>query len=94
MNNLLPPQGLRKNTITILKGRAVANFSLFTIPYYLRLLILSAVILRLFNLPQFDFLKSLLTVLCVNMSKISRSKERSGEYRGRTDDLLHAMQAL
>ena len=39
-------------------------------------------------------LKSLLTVLCVNMSKISSSCEDSGEYRGRTDDLLHAMQAL
>ena len=39
-------------------------------------------------------LKSLLTVLCVNMSKISSSCEDRGEYRGRTDDLLHAMQAL
>jgi hypothetical protein len=35
------------------------------------MLILSAVILRFINLPQFDFLKSLLTVLCVNMSKIA-----------------------
>ena len=58
------------------------------------LLILSAVILRFINLLSLTSYKSLLTVLCVNMSKISRSKERCGEYRGRTDDLLHAMQAL
>ena len=35
---------------------------------------------------------------CVNMSNIARKTFRSslkgGEYRGRTDDLLHAMQAL
>ena len=30
------------------------------------------------------------SLACVNMSKISDC----GEYRGRTDDLLHAMQAL
>ena len=58
------------------------------------MLILSAVILRFINLTQFDSYKSLLTVLCVNMSKISSSEELGGEYRGRTDDLLHAMQAL
>ena len=35
------------------------------------------------------------SLACVNMSKISCAKQaQSGEYRGRTDDLLHAMQAL
>ena len=34
------------------------------------------------------------SLACVNMSKIASSEEHSGEYRGRTDDLLHAMQAL
>ena len=36
------------------------------------------------------------TVSCVNMSKISFPiiKGNRGEYRARTDDLLHAMQAL
>ena len=32
--------------------------------------------------------------LCRNMSKIVWEYSQSGEYRGRTDDLLHAMQAL
>ena len=35
------------------------------------------------------------SLACVNMSKISCANQaQSGEYRGRTDDLLHAMQAL
>ena len=36
------------------------------------------------------------SLACVNMSKISFPliKGNSGEYRARTDDLLHAMQAL
>ena len=36
----------------------------------------------------------LYSLACVNMSKISFRLRNSGEYRGRTDDLLHAMQAL
>ena len=38
--------------------------------------------------------KSIYSLACVNMSKISSPKGECGEYRGRTDDLLHAMQAL
>ena len=58
---------------------------------YARLLILSAV----------DSYNLIYSLACVNMSKIScpakampRHTGHSGEYRGRTDDLLHAMQAL
>ena len=36
----------------------------------------------------------LYSLACVNMSKIAFRYRNSGEYRGRTDDLLHAMQAL
>ena len=43
------------------------------------MLILSAVILRFHQSTQFDFIKSLLTVLCVNMSKISFKEEVNSE---------------
>ena len=32
--------------------------------------------------------------LCQYVKDLMRNKAQSGEYRGRTDDLLHAMQAL
>ena len=45
-----------------------------------------------------DFYVKFLTfysLACVNMSKNAfPNKGKRGEYRGRTDDLLHAMQAL
>ena len=37
---------------------------------------------------------SLYSLACVNMSKIFSPSGDRGEYRIRTDDLLHAMQAL
>ena len=37
---------------------------------------------------------NLQSCLCQYVKDLSPQKERSGEYRGRTDDLLHAMQAL
>ncbi len=37
---------------------------------------------------------SLYSLACVNMSKIFSLERDRGEYRIRTDDLLHAMQAL
>ena len=36
----------------------------------------------------------LVLTLCDSMSKIDALIRARGEYRGRTDDLLHAMQAL
>ena len=39
-------------------------------------------------------LSTLLLKTFLNMSKIVDSCESGGEYRNRTDDLLHAMQAL
>ena len=63
---------------------ALRDFSLFVFHFSLRLLILSAV----------DSYNLIYSLACVNMSKIASSEEPSGEYRGRTDDLLHAMQAL
>ena len=62
MNNLLPPQGRAENiTQELLQGRAAANYSLLTLPYYLRLLILSAV----------DSYNLIYSLACVNMSKIA-----------------------
>ena len=50
-------------------------------------LILSAVGFKNYRLNFYS-------LACVNMSKNVSPKGESGEYRGRTDDLLHAMQAL
>ena len=50
-------------------------------------LILSAVGFKNYRLNFYS-------LACVNMSKNVSPKRESGEYRGRTDDLLHAMQAL
>ena len=37
---------------------------------------------------------NLQSCLCQYVKELVLNKEDSGEYRGRTDDLLHAMQAL
>ena len=41
-----------------------------------------------------DSLLFLQSCLCQYVKDLMRNKAQSGEYRGRTDDLLHAMQAL
>ena len=56
-----PRKGAQKTQSQYFNGKAVANYSLFTIPYYLRLLILSAV----------DSYNLIYSLACVNMSKNS-----------------------
>ena len=80
---LLSPMNPRQETKTTENGRLISHLHITSVP---------ASLIRSYF--QLLIHKSIYSLACVNMSKNERPKGRSGEYRGRTDDLLHAMQAL